>query len=123
LSLSVSVQIDGVEELADALQDFNESIHENVQEQLEDVAQQIVLSAKQYAPIRTGLLVSSISAIVLAQWAVQIICDVGYAIYQEFGTSRIAPRYFITQALNENLSSILDAVAVGVAAAVNEFGG
>ena len=119
----MSVAIDGVEELAASLQDFNESISDNVQEQLEDVAEQIVITAKQYAPIRTGLLVSSISAIVLAQWTVQIICNVGYAIYQEFGTSRIAPRYFITQALNENLDTILNAVATGVAAAINEFGG
>jgi HK97 gp10 family phage protein len=119
----MSVQIEGVEELAASLHDFNESISDNVQERLEDVTQQIVLSAKQYAPIRTGLLVSSISAIVLAQWAVQIICNVGYAVYQEFGTSRIAPRYFITQALNENLDTILNAVATGVAAAINEFGG
>jgi HK97 gp10 family phage protein len=119
----MSVTIDGVEELAAALRDLDESISDNVQEQLEDVAEQIVITAKQYAPIRTGLLVSSISAIVLAQWTVQIICNVGYAIYQEFGTSRIAPRYFITQALNENLGSILEAVAAGVAAAINEFGG
>jgi HK97 gp10 family phage protein len=123
MSISMSVAIDGVEELAASLQDFNESISDNVQEQLEDVAEQIVITAKQYAPIRTGLLVSSISAIVLAQWTVQIICNVGYAIYQEFGTSRIAPRYFITQALNENLDTILNAVATGVAAAINEFGG
>jgi hypothetical protein len=66
---------------------------------------------------------SSIDAIVLAQWTVQIICNVGYAVYQEFGTSRIAPRYFITQALNDNLGSILNAIAAGVAAAINESGG
>jgi HK97 gp10 family phage protein len=119
----MSVTIDGVEELAASLQDFNESISDSVQEQLEDVAEQIVISAKQYAPIRTGLLMSSIDAIVLAQWTVQIICNVGYAVYQEFGTSRIAPRYFITQALNDNLGSILNAIAAGVAAAINESGG
>jgi HK97 gp10 family phage protein len=119
----MSVAIDGVEELAASLQEFNESISNNVQEQLEDVAQMIVYTAKQYAPIRTGLLVSSISAVVLAQWTVQVICNVGYALYQEFGTSRIPPRYFMTQALNENLGSILNAVAAGIQAAVSEFGG
>jgi HK97 gp10 family phage protein len=123
MSISMSVAIDGVEELAASLQDFSESISDSVQEQLEDVAEQIVITAKQYAPIRTGLLVSSISAIVLAQWTVQIICNVSYAVYQEFGTTRIAPRYFITQALNENLGSILNAIAAGVAASINEFGG
>jgi HK97 gp10 family phage protein len=123
MSISMSVTIDGVEELAAALHDLDDSISDNVQEQLEDVAEQIVITAKQYAPIRTGLLMSSIDAIVLAQWTVQIICNVSYAVYQEFGTSRIAPRYFITQALNDNLSSILNAVAQGVAAAINEFGG
>jgi HK97 gp10 family phage protein len=119
----MSVSVDGVEELATSLQGFNESISDNVQEQLEDVAQLIVLSAKDYAPIRTGLLISSISAIVLAQWTVQIICNVGYALYQEFGTSRIPPRYFMTRALNENLENILNAVAAGVQAAVSELGG
>jgi HK97 gp10 family phage protein len=119
----MSVSVDGVEELAAGLQDFNQAISDNVQEQLEDVAQLIVLTAKDYAPIRTGLLVSSISAIVLAQWTVQIICNVGYALYQEFGTSRIPPRYFMTRALNENLENILNAVAAGVQSAASELGG
>jgi len=119
----MSVSIDGVEELAASLQDFDESISDNVQEQLEDAAQQIVLAAKQYAPIRTGLLMSSIDAVVLAELTVQIVCNVPYAMYQEFGTSRIMPRLFITQALNENLGTILNAVAVGVVAAIGEFGG
>jgi HK97 gp10 family phage protein len=119
----MSVEIDGVDELAAALQQFDESISDNVQEQLEDVAQMIILTAKDYAPIRTGLLVSSINAIVLAQWTVQIICNVGYAVYQEFGTSRISPRYFMTRALNENLENILNAVAAGVQAAASELGG
>ena len=61
----------------------------------EDVAQR--------APVDTGRLKNSIKH-KTASRHVDIYTDVEYASYQEFGTSRIAPKYFMKNGIESNLN-------------------
>jgi hypothetical protein len=49
----------------------------------------------------------SIYAQVIYRWIIKVGCYVPYAYFQEFGTTYIQPRYFLTRALAETAPRLL----------------
>jgi HK97 gp10 family phage protein len=101
--VTVKIQIDPseVEAFAEALKQMSESLRDRFAEVLGEIGQQIVVRARAYAPVRTGALRASIYHTITRDLVLRVGAYVYYAIFQEFGTRYIAPRYFLTRAINE----------------------
>jgi HK97 gp10 family phage protein len=110
--LTVKIQIDpsGIVEFAEALKRMPEQLRERFSEVLGDIGRQIVTRARAYAPVRTGALRASIYETVTHDLQLRVGAYVYYAIFQEFGTRYIAPRYFITRAIHECMPLLTFAV-------------
>lgn len=72
-------------------------------------AHDIEATAKSLAPVDTGALKNSIGSDISALHA-EIGPTVSYGIYQEFGTSRMAPHPFMGPALEQHTAAFLAAV-------------
>jgi len=103
--VTVKLQIDPseVEAFAEALKRMSDDLRGRFAEALGEVGRQIVVRARAYAPVRTGALRASIYETVTHDLVLRVGAYVYYAIFQEYGTRYIAPRYFMTRAIQENL--------------------
>jgi HK97 gp10 family phage protein len=119
LSVEFSLEID-IQDFPAKMRRLDYATQESVQQALMDTAQEVVLRARQLAPVRTGRLAQSISAQILSNWVVKIGCYVPYALFQEFGTRYVMPRYFLTRALTESSSKFLSIISLALQRAVEE---
>jgi HK97 gp10 family phage protein len=119
MSVDFSIEVE-TRDFCAALEKIDQTMQSYVQDALAQAAQGIILRARQLAPIRTGQLMQSIYAVGAGQWAVKVGAYAGYALFQEFGTSHIQPRYFLTRALQECAPQLLIAISVAVQRAVEE---
>ena len=102
-----------MEKLPDSLQKY-------LQQALQQTAQTIMMRARQLAPVKTGRLMQSIYVQMVAEYTFRITCYVPYALFQEFGTRYIAPRYFLTRALQESRSEFLSIIGLNLQYALTE---
>jgi len=102
------------------LEKLDQATQDSVQDALVQAANAVVFRARQLAPVRTGQLMQSIYAVDAGQWAVKVGAYASYALFQEFGTSHIQPRYFLTRALQECAPQLFSALSVAVERAVEE---
>jgi HK97 gp10 family phage protein len=107
LSVEFRVTIEGAEDFARKMDKLDEVWEHFIQQALMETAQEIMLRAKQLAPVKTGRLMQSIYVQVVDKYIVKVGCYVPYALFQEFGTSRIPPRFFLTRALQENAPKLV----------------
>ncbi len=119
LSLDFTLEIDD-QDFIGRLEKLDQAIQDSIQDALVQTANVVMLRARQLAPVRTGQLMQSIYAIGAGQWAVKIGAYAGYALFVEFGTSRIQPRYFLARALQESAPQLFSAISVAVQRAVEE---
>jgi HK97 gp10 family phage protein len=119
LSFDFTLEIDE-DNFIGRLEKLDQAIRDSVQDALVQTANAIVLRARQLAPVKTGQLMQSIYAVDAGQWAVKVGAYVGYALFQEFGTSHIQPRYFLTRTLHECTPQLLIAISGAVQRAVEE---
>lgn len=119
MSLDFTLEID-VEDFYARIEKLDKTTQDYVQDVLVQAAQAIVLRARQLAPVRTGQLMQSIYAIGAGQWAVKVGAYAPHALFQEFGTSRIQPHYFLTRAVQESAPQLLSALSVAIQRAVEE---
>ncbi len=119
MSVDFSIEVE-TRDFCAALEKIDQTMQSYVQDALAQAAQGIILRARQLAPIRTGQLMQSIYAVGAGQWAVKVGAYAGYALFQEFGTSHIQPRYFLTRALQECAPQLFSAISVAVQRAVEE---
>ena len=103
MTVKIEVDVSEVEAFAEALRQMPEQLRERFAGVLGEIGQQIVVRARAYAPVRTGALRASIYQTVTRDLVLCVGAYVYYAIFQEFGTRYIAPRYFLTRAIQENL--------------------
>jgi HK97 gp10 family phage protein len=97
-----------------------ESIRKWVQQALQQIAQMVMMRARQLAPVRTGRLMQSIYAQMEGEYAFKVVCYVPYALFVEFGTRYIMPRYFLTRALQESSSQFLQIIGLNLQTALEE---
>jgi HK97 gp10 family phage protein len=103
--VTVKIQIDPseVEVFAEVLKQMSEDLRDKFADVLGEIGRQIVVRARAYAPVRTGALRASIYHTVTRDLVLNVGAYVYYAIFQEYGTRYIAPRYFMTRSIQENL--------------------
>jgi HK97 gp10 family phage protein len=119
LSLDFTIKID-VEDFCASIEKVDKATQDYVQDALMQAAQAIAARARQLAPVRTGQLMQSIYAIGAGQWAIKVGAYASYALFQEFGTHHLQPRYFLTHALQESLPQLLSLIGLAVQRAVEE---
>ena len=104
IGLSIRLEFDlTVEEGMD--QTMNQTIGEIQQEArtiLEEGGAAIVESARELAPVRTGALMQSIYYQVDDVTGLTVGATVPYAVYQEYGTRRMAAHAFLLPSINEH---------------------
>ena len=98
--MALEVEVRGLETLQRFLENAPKNVDKATEESLDLLGEMAVQKAKTYAPVRTGALRESIHFI-RRGFEVLLRSRVFYAGFQEFGTRFIAPRLFITRALEE----------------------
>jgi len=119
VSLDFTIEFDDLDFIY-RLEKIDQATQDSVQDALVQAANAVVFRARQLAPVKTGQLMQSIYAVDAGVWAVEVGAYAGYALFQEFGTSHIQPRYFLTRALQECAPQLLIAISVAVQRAVEE---
>lgn len=114
--MTVRLKIDAseVEEFVKALEKMPSELRERFYEVMCDIGRQAVQRARACAPLRTGALRASIYSHVTRDLVWFFGAYVYYAVFQEYGTRYIAPRYFLTRALNETLPLLVFAMQEAV---------
>jgi HK97 gp10 family phage protein len=120
LSIEFRVTIEGVEDFVRKMSKLDEATKEFIRQALMETAEEIVLRAQQLAPVRTGWLMQNIYARIIDKCVVRVGCYVPYAFFQEFGTSRIPARFFLTRALQENASKLVSIMSLALQRAATE---
>ena len=113
MSVEFIVSVDD-EDFSGKMERLDDGMQGYVQDALVQTAQEVMFRARQLAPVKTGRLMQSIYAQVTRQWAVKVGCSVLYAFFQEFGTSRIQPRLFLTRALQESAPKLLSLISLAI---------
>jgi len=121
MALEISLTLEGVENLQQALQSLDNILQQKIQQQLERWSMEIREYARSLAPIRTGRLRSSIYA-KTSGWEVQIGAEASYALFVEFGTRHMQAQPFLHPAVEEYMprleEMLLEALDQAVAEAV-----
>ena len=110
MTVKFKIEIGEVEAFRQALTKMPEELRERLFEVMGDIARQTVQTARAYAPVRTGALRASIYAHVTRDLCWRFGAYVNYAVYQEYGTRYIAPRYFLTRAIQETMPLLVFAM-------------
>jgi HK97 gp10 family phage protein len=114
LSVEFRISVEGAENFARKMRKLNEATKEFIRQAIMETAEEIVLRAQQLAPVRTGWLMQNIYARVVEKYMVKVGCYVPYALFQEFGTSRIPPRHFLTRALQESAPKFIEIMTLAL---------
>jgi len=118
----VEVKAEYAKELARALKEyFPEAMLEHVQKAIITVGERVADDARKFCPVRTGYLQSTIGLQPdVNKWTFYVVATAPYAIYVEYGTRRMAPRLFVTRAVELHRQELLDEVVRAVGEAAEE---
>jgi hypothetical protein len=123
VSVALTVQVEFADQVIAALEEaLPDALDERVPLAMQGVGLQMQFDAQLRAPKRTGYMASQITFEILStgKWAFRLIGRAPYTFYQEFGTRRIAPHLFMTQALQIYQGQMVDAVAWAVEDAIRD---
>lgn len=112
MSVEVRVDVDesiSLEYLENVIKEFPAYLDKYLWQQLLKVAKSIASEARNKAPVKTGHLRSQIFA-VLGSDNVGIICEVPYALFQEYGTKYMIPKMFMNQAIENHYDDIRETI-------------
>jgi HK97 gp10 family phage protein len=105
---SVSVEIKGIEGLINRAKLLVPRIKAGVQQTVAETALLIESDAKQFAPVDTGRLRSSIHAEIAPNGlSASVEAGVGYAVFLEFGTRRQRAQPFLFPAYEKNRAAFV----------------
>lgn len=122
MSVNIWVEVEGVKKLVEALREkYPEAVGKVVAEALETVAQRIWQDALRFVPVRTGYLRSSIYWLPIGEYSFAVGARAPYALYVEFGTRRMAPRLFLTRAIQLHRDEVKEEVEKGLEEALKVF--
>ena len=119
MSVEMELQVEGAQELAGQVRKLDRAMYERVQRRLYEIGVKMRNLARQLAPVRTGRLLDSIFSRVQG-WELKFGAKAPYAEFQEFGTRRIQPRLFLTQAVNQYDPQLQLLLATAVEEAIRE---
>lgn len=104
------MSVRGFDELKRNVERFNKELNDILPTALKAGALIIQNSAKFKAPYRTGTLRRSIHTEMRSNTQAVVGTDVEYAVYQEFGTSKMKAHPYLRPALDENRGKVLDKI-------------
>jgi HK97 gp10 family phage protein len=120
MAVEITCDVEGVDEFRTAMQTFDSSMQRQVYRQLASWAADVKALAKQFAPVRTGHLRSSIYA-KIHDWVAEIGAEATYALFVELGTRYMQAHPYLYPAIQERLpqleSMILEALETAKAEA------
>lgn len=119
MAVKISCRINGVKELQQSLQSFDQALQRNVHSQLASWAADVKAEAMRKAPVRTGYLRSSIYAKV-QDWVVQLGAEATYALFVELGTRYMMAQPYLWPAIQEYLPQLEQLVKDAIKAAKRE---
>jgi HK97 gp10 family phage protein len=119
MSVEMELQVEGSEELAAQMRKLDHAMYERVQRRLYEIGVNMRTLARQLAPVRTGRLRDSIFSRVQG-WELKFGAAAPYAEFQEFGTSHVQPKRFLSQAVEQYDSQLETLLATAVEEAVRE---
>jgi HK97 gp10 family phage protein len=105
MSVKISCTVNGVKELQQTMQSFDQALQRNVQSQLASWAADVKAEATRKAPVRTGYLRSTIYAKV-NDCVVQLGAEAGYALFVELGTRYMLAQPYLWPAIQEYLPQL-----------------
>ena len=119
MSAVVTVEVKYAEELVKNLHEtFPDAVDKGVVEAISTVSQRMLDTANRLVPVRTGFLKSSIVLEETGKWMFRLVARAPYASYVEWGTSRMAARLFMTQAVELHRVEMWEEIENAVAAAL-----
>jgi HK97 gp10 family phage protein len=119
MSAIISVEVKYAEKLVDNLREtFPDAVDTGVVEAVQTVSERMLQTANRLVPVRTGFLKSSIVLEETGRWMFRLVARAPYASYVEWGTSRMAARLFMTQAVEFHKPEMWEQVENAVAEAV-----
>ena len=119
----MEVDVEYARELAASLREnFPEALSRGVQDAVMVVGERMANDARQFCPVRTGYLQSSIALDQpgAAKWVFSLLARAPYAVYVEYGTKRMAARLFITRAVKLHSAEMMEEVENAVVLATRE---
>jgi hypothetical protein len=126
MSVLMRCGVEYARELAAALREtFPNALDGKVAEAVQIVGERMADDARKFCPVRTGFLQSTIALDqpAAAKWVFYLLARAPYAIYVEFGTARMAPRLFMTRAVELHAAEMIQEVKDAVFnAAVDSLG-
>ena len=121
MSVEISCDIKGVEELQKAMHNFDSAMQKHVHRQLASWAADVKALAKQLVPVRTGHLRSSIYA-KIHDWVAEIGAEATYALFVELGTRYMRARPYLYPAIQQHLPRLEQIILDALDAAKAEAG-
>ena len=121
MSIEISCDIKGVEELQKAMRNFDSAMQKHVHRQLASWAADVKALAKQLVPVRTGHLRNSIYT-KIREWVAEIGAEATYALFVEFGTRRMRARPYLYPAIQQHLPRLEQIILDALDAAKTEAG-
>jgi len=123
MSIQIQVDIGGIENLRAKLVYLPDGIREEVYQTFNIICDDIVADAKGFCPVQTGRLQRSIYGYVSRDLILKVGASAPYARYVEYGTSRMAPRAFLSMALLFGFPKLVMLTAEALRRALREKAG
>ncbi len=105
MSVSISINVAGLEEFAQAINRFDSAMKRQVQAQLQSWAEKVKADAERMVPVRTGYLQSTIFAR-SQEWQMKVGAEAAYASAVEFGTQYARAQPYLSPAVQVNLTGL-----------------
>ena len=121
MSLEIKCDVKGVKQFQQAMAQFDSGIQRQVHRLLTSWAADVKALAKQLVPVRTGYLRQSIYAEV-REWVVRIGAEASYAMFVEFGTSRMMAQPYLYPAIQAYLPQLERIIREAIELAKTEAG-
>lgn len=122
MAFEINIEYGALEELQEKLCNVDTKLKWEIRVKLEEAAAMLKETAQQFAPARTGYLRSTIYAHGQDE-EILFGAAAPYALYLEYGTSRIKPKRFLTRALEALLPSIISMLNEAVEKSLQEATG
>ena len=120
MSVSMQVDVEGVLELEEKMEYFDETMRAYVDQGLDSGLQSIETLALTYVPRRTGFLASTVFVERIKEWVFKIGARAPYALFVELGTRSMQARRFLSRALQEGMPLLVQQVNAAIDEAISE---
>ena len=121
MSVGLQVELTGWNELAEVLISIIPELQDAVKQAVQTVGERTLQDIRNFTPVRTGYLLSSESMEELGTWTFKIYARAPYAAYVEYGTRRMAGRFYMHRGLELHMFSLDSEISSAVQAVLGSL--